>query len=160
MRKQAREFAIDAHGDQKYGVHPYSSHLDAVAKLAGPYGEQAEVIAYLHDVVEDTDVGLKEIEDHFGKLVADAVSILTDEPGSNRKERKSKTYAKMSRVSGEAEIALVVKAADRLANISACVADKNQELLDMYKSEHKVFRDSVYRPGICDELWRELDAYF
>ena len=158
MREKARNFAIDAHGDQKYGIHPYSVHLDAVAKIARPFGETAEAIAYLHDVVEDTEVSTKEVESQFGKLVADAVAILTDEPGKNRKDRKSKTYTKMSTVSGETEIALVVKAADRLANIRACVADNNNDLLDVYKSEHPAFKDSAFRPGACNEIWSELET--
>ena len=127
-RKDARDFAIKAHGEQRYGVHPYSVHLEAVADIAKDYGEEAEVIAYLHDVVEDTSIDLEKIRIQFGKSIAEAVSILTDEPGSNRKERKSKTYEKMSNVSGKSEIALVVKAADRLANLRACIADGNQSL--------------------------------
>jgi (p)ppGpp synthase/HD superfamily hydrolase len=160
MKEQARNFAIVSHGDQKYGSHPYSVHLDAVAKIARPFGETAEIIAYLHDVVEDTEVTVEEVEAQFGKLVADSVAILTDESGENRKERKSKTYEKMAKVTGETEIALVVKAADRLANMRACVADKNQRLLSVYKSEHPVFRESVFRSNACNEIWSELETIF
>ncbi len=157
MRIKAREFAIAAHGDQKYGDHPYSVHLDAVASIASRHGETAEVIAYLHDVVEDTSVPLGKIQEEFGQLVADAVSVLTDEPGRNRKERKSKTYKKMANVTGKTQVALVVKAADRLANLRACVADNNQSLLAMYKNEHKVFKESVFRPNFCNEIWEEIE---
>ncbi len=160
MKEQARIFAINSHGDQKYGNHPYSVHLDAVAKIARPFGEVAETIAYLHDVVEDTEVAVEELEVNFGKLVADAVAILTDESGNNRKDRKSKTYAKMAKVTGNTEVALVVKAADRLANMRACVADNNQDLLAVYKSEHPVFRESVFRPNACNEIWSELETLF
>ena len=112
----------------------------------------------MHDVVEDTEVSTKEEESQFGKLVADAVAILTDQPGKDRKERKSKTYAKMSSVSGETEIALVVKAADRLANMRACVADNDNDRLAMYKSEHPTFKASAFRPGACNEIWSELET--
>ena len=158
MKDRARAFAIEAHGEQKYGVHPYVTHLDAVAGIVSRYGEQAEIIAYLHDVVEDTDVEIDEIKAVFGKQVSEAVSVLTDEPGANRKERKTKTYAKMSRVSGQAEIALIVKAADRLANFRNCIEEENEKLLAMYKDEFEMFRNAAYRPGICEELWDELDA--
>lgn len=160
MEKRARDFAIAAHGKQRYGKHPYSVHLDAVAKISQPFGETAKTIAYLHDVVEDTEVSVEEIEKQFGKLVSQAVEILTDEAGSNRKERKSKTYAKMAKVSGETEIALIVKAADRLANMRACVAGDNKDLLAMYKAEHPIFKKSVYRPNSCDEIWKELEDIF
>jgi (p)ppGpp synthase/HD superfamily hydrolase len=157
MQEIARSFAIAAHGDQKYGDRPYSYHLDAVAKLAEPYGVDAEVIAYLHDTVEDSGIAVQDIEDKFGLKIAQCVGLLTDEPGATRKERKVKTYAKLTAVTGPSEIALVVKTADRLANVRACVVDGNQRLLAVYLSEHPVFRKSAYRSGLCNPLWDELD---
>ncbi len=49
--RRARDFAIAAHGEQRYGDHPYVFHLDAVAALLAPYGVDAQTIGYLHDVV-------------------------------------------------------------------------------------------------------------
>lgn len=154
----ARAFALSMHGAQMYGVHPYSHHLDAVASTLAPYGPEAQVIGYLHDVVEDTSATLAEVRSRFGEKVAACVALLTDEPGTNRKERKSKTYAKLARVSGSEELALIVKAADRISNVRACVADANRDLWTLYRSEHAVFKASAFRPGLCDELWSELDA--
>ncbi len=158
MINKARQFALLHHGDQQYGDHPYIVHLGAVAALVEAYGDTAVVIAYLHDVVEDTGVTMAAVEVEFGSFVASCVGILTDEVGADRKERKSRTYAKMAGVSGELDLALVVKAADRLANVRACVADKNVRLLGVYRGEHEVFTRSVYRQGLCDELWDELDS--
>ncbi len=59
---------------------------------------------------------------------------------ANLKERKAKTYAKLAQVQRALELALVVKAADRLANVRACVADHNNALLQVYGGEHTVFR--------------------
>lgn len=157
MRERAREFATDSHQDQMYGVHPYSYHLDRVAEIAEPYGDIAVVISYLHDVVEDTNISLSAVEKEFGRFISNCVHILTDEDGIDRFERKSKTYAKMAKVTGELELALVIKACDRLANIRACIADNNYEKLAMYKSEYPTFRNSVFREGICDDVWIELE---
>ncbi len=132
IKEKARNFAIERHADQCYGDRPYSFHLDQVANIASAYGDDAVIIAYLHDVVEDTDTSVEEIESLFGPLVSQCVAILTDEPGAHREERKAKTYKKMAKVSGELELALIVKAADRLANIKACVADGKVELLNMW----------------------------
>jgi (p)ppGpp synthase/HD superfamily hydrolase len=157
MKNKAREFAILNHGKQAYGAHPYSFHLDSVAKIAEPYGDTAVVISYLHDVVEDTNVSLSIIEKEFGKFVSDCVYILTDEDGEDRVERKSKTYAKMAKITGDLELALVVKACDRLANIRACIADNNYEKLAIYKAEYPICKSSVFRAGICDDIWIELE---
>lgn len=158
MKQKARSFAVAAHGDQMYGDKPYVSHLDTVAELVTAYGEVAVVVAYLHDTAEDTDATIEEIEATFGPHVAACVSLLTDEPGHNRKERKAKTYAKLARVSGATELALVVKTADRLANVRACLKEKKRGLWEMYRGEHPSFRSAAYRPGLCDALWLELDS--
>ena len=157
MLKKAREFAVQAHGDQKYGERPYSYHLDAVVELLAAYGETAQAVGYLHDVVEDTDVSVEDIESEFGTLVARCVGLLSDEPGKTRKERKAKTYAKLALVSGSEELALTVKAADRLANVRATLADKKRGLWEVYRSEHPTFRAAAFRAGQCEPLWLELD---
>lgn len=154
MIKTAKAFAYKAHQKQLYGSQPYTVHLEDVAKLAAPYGDIAIVVAYLHDVVEDTGVKLYDIEKEFGTAVAECVKLLTDEPGINRKERKAKTYAKMA-VSNN-EIALIVKACDRLANLRSCQAN-NSSLLQMYQKERAAFKQAVFREGLCDSIWQEIE---
>jgi (p)ppGpp synthase/HD superfamily hydrolase len=156
MIEKARLFALAAHGDQKYGDKPYIHHLEAVVEILKALGDEAKIIGYLHDVAEDTPVSIDEIKSEFGDFVGECVAILSDEPGADRKERKIKTYEKMSKVTGKEELALVVKAADRLANIEACLSDGNGSLLAMYKNEHEAFSKAVYRPGLCDDLWDRM----
>ena len=154
---RARAFAVEAHGAQRYGEHPYAYHLDAVAELARPYGTEARVVAYLHDVAEDTAVELERVREAFGELVAQCVALVTDAPGANRAERKALTNAKLAKVEGPARLALVVKAADRLANLHMCVASGSTSKLEMYRGEHAAFRAAAYRPGLCDDLWSEIN---
>lgn len=155
----ARMFILGAHTDQKYGQDPYYIHLDQVADIVRPYGEQAVVWAYLHDVHEDTRVPLNRIMDIFGSEIAEGVRILTDEEGETRAERKRKTYAKMAKVGFKFYRVLIVKVADRLANVRACIAPEtaSPKKLAMYRDEHLAFKEAVYREGLCDELWVELD---
>jgi hypothetical protein len=154
--KAAREFALRAHGNQQYGQHPYSFHLDAVAELLEPYGDDAQIAGYLHDTVEDTMTTLAEIEHDFGRMMAECVALLTDELGENRNARKAKTNAKLASTSNM--LALTVKAADRLANLMECQRDPSSAKLQMYRREHQAFRMSAYRAGLCDELWVRIDA--
>ena len=163
LAADARAFAIDAHGGQRYGAHPYVVHLDDVVEiLAGlPARDEPTLIAgYLHDVVEDTPVTLTQVGQRFGEGVARCVDLLTDAPGRNRKERKAATYARLAEVPPDAPEgrALVVKAADRLANARRCVADDEPRLLAMYQGEHPTFRSAAWRPALVDPLWQELDA--
>ncbi|MGE3163899.1 MAG: HD domain-containing protein [Planctomycetota bacterium] len=153
----ARAFALAAHGDQRYGDFPYSYHLDAVASILAPYGEEAQIIGLLHDVVEDTDTGLSEIRACFGSRVADCVALVTDVEGPTREARKALTHAKLATVSGDLELALIVKAADRLANLRMSASSQTGGKLDLYRREHAAFRASAHRPGLCDEVWQEID---
>ncbi len=158
MLDEARAFALTAHGSQMYGDRPYAFHLEAVVSLLSDYGTDAQVVGYLHDVIEDTRVTEDEVLARFGQRVADCVSLLTDSPGASRAERKAGTYARLATVAGPAELALVVKAADRLANVRSCLVDQRRGLLAVYRKEHPSFRRAAYREGLCEPLWRELDA--
>jgi (p)ppGpp synthase/HD superfamily hydrolase len=152
--------AFKAHGDQKYGTFPYSVHLNAVWDLCVPYGEDAEIIAFLHDTLEDTKLTGDEIQTAFGPFIRRCVEDLTDSPGSNRKIRKAATYARLTAISGASPeaVSLIVKAADRLANVRQSFEDGNVKLLDMYLKEHLAFRLAVYREGLNDVLIKEIDA--
>ena len=157
MLQTSREFAIQAHSHQKYGSQPYVAHLDAVVSHLINYGEEAQIVGYLHDVIEDTDIQYNDIKNSFNTFIADCVSSISDEAGNNRKERKQKTYAKLKAISGKLEVVLIVKAADRLANLQACVQDNNAKLFSMYQKEHPDFYSAVYREGLCDDIWEEIE---
>lgn len=154
--QQARNYAIQAHGQQMYGERPYVFHLDQVVSLLQDRGEDAQIVGYLHDTVEDTAVTEEDVAKVFGQFIADCVGLVSDVPGPDRKSRKSKTYARLAKVRGEKELALVVKAADRLANVRMCIKENNRKLLDVYRQEQPVFFRAAYRPGLCEEFWREL----
>ena len=159
MIDKARQFALHAHGDQRYGDQPYAVHLDAVAAVPDHYGETAQVIGLLHDVIEDTSVTYETVRAQFGEYIADCVAVLTDEPGGTRSERKLKTNQKMLQTAGSLELALIVKAADRLANVRACLNNCDERRLKMYRDEHQQFRNAVYREGLCDEFWDDLERH-
>lgn len=154
---EARRLALEAHAKQKYGDQPYAVHLQAVVGLLAECGDEAQVVGWLHDVVEDAGVSLEELERRFGARAAKCVALVTDEPGLNRKERKARTNAKLALVQGELTLALLVKAADRLANLRASAAGGAGSKLEMYRGEHPAFRQAAYRSGLCDAWWDEMD---
>ena len=57
------------------GGHPYLFHLVRVSK--GCIGNNAKIIALLHDVLEDTDKTHMFLVNKYGNYIADSVSILT-----------------------------------------------------------------------------------
>jgi len=105
--------------------------------------------AWLHDVVEDTDTKLKEVEEMFGTEVSKLVSAVTNEPGPNRKTRAALTYPKIRETTG----AVALKLADRIANVEA-----GGKLVDMYKKEYEDFKRALYTTGQYEGMWKHLDS--
>ena len=162
-----RAFAQRAHGDQTYGAAPYVVHLDDVAEIIRGFSEAQQApdapvlraVAYLHDVIEDTSVDAQQVRDEFGSTVGEAVELVTDPPGATRAERKQELHNRLAACDPSEpahRAALIVKTADRLANVRCCVRGRDTRL-SMYRKEHSDFRPAAHRVGLCDPLWRELD---
>lgn len=139
---RAADYAVAAHGDQKYGDAPYSLHLSQVAylvDLAVPNDPEMVEAAWLHDVLEDTPATFNELEKLFGPRVAGLVFAVTGE-GKNRKERSASVLRKIQAYGGKpcrglGKDAAILKLCDRLANVTSCVFHGNKSLLQMYWNE-------------------------
>ena len=79
--RKAFDLALEAHKPQRRkSGEPYIYHPIAVAKIAAEeigLGTTSIVCALLHDVVEDTDITLEDIEAGFGPKVANIIDGLT-----------------------------------------------------------------------------------
>lgn len=75
---RALALAVDAHAGQKdLAGHPYIYHPIRVAMAVE--GDETEVVAVLHDVVEDTAIEIWDLRT-FGRLVVESVALLTRAP--------------------------------------------------------------------------------
>lgn len=90
--EQAKVLARLAHIDdvRKFTNEPYTSHLENVANLTKKYqGTRNQIAAaWLHDVIEDTRFGYRDILDVCGVAVAEIVQNCTDAPGLRGRERR------------------------------------------------------------------------
>jgi len=115
------DFAVARHGDQvRPAGEPYAEHLLEVLEIlvmgAGVSDERTLLAAVLHDVVEDTDCTLEEVQSRFGPEVAEIVDWLTKrdaEPAQADAARQ--TY--LRRLERAPEAAVDIKLADRLSNV-------------------------------------------
>lgn len=153
----AKSYATTHHvirKQQLYGVLPYTHHLAAVEAVLREYGSSDELLiaAWLHDIVEDTDVKIRDIEENFGSTVATLVAAVTSEPGPNRKTRNALTYPKIRETGPEA---IRLKLADRIANVCSGGSSKQ-----MYAKEHGDFRHALRDPNdkLNWKMWVRLDG--
>lgn len=127
-------FAKDAHkGQLRHSGEPYISHPLAVAEiLTSVEADDKTIIAgILHDVAEDTDHTIEEIETLFGKDVAvltEGVTKLGKVKGRTKSEQKMENIRKMIFAMATDIRVIIVKLADRLHNMRT---------LDFHTSELK-----------------------
>lgn len=148
---------------QKHGNRDYTEHLKEVQATLGIFGfspdknnlnKRLYIAAWLHDIVEDTDITIEQIREIFGGEIADLVWAVTNEPGKNRAERHAKTYPKLLSTPN----AMILKLADRIANVEACYSLGNKKLLQMYLKEWEGFRRELYSANpSTDEMWAHLE---
>jgi (p)ppGpp synthase/HD superfamily hydrolase len=104
---------------RKYIPVPYMFHPVEVANICAEYGgladdEDALCAALLHDVVEDTSIPIEDIEEEFGRRVAEFVTELTEvEVPGNRATRKEAERLRLNKVSDTAQ---TIKLADMISN--------------------------------------------
>lgn len=118
LADQAAEFARAAHDGQQRETDgaPYFEHLAEVADLVGRSGrgEAAVAAAFLHDILERTDVAAGEIADRFGPEVAELVETMTEDPTIERYEERKASHRDL--VAGLGEDAVAIYVADKLSN--------------------------------------------
>jgi hypothetical protein len=103
--------AIRCHASQvdKAG-QPYILHPLRVMNAVREEGEQAMIAAVLHDAVEDTDLTLNQVREHFGDYVASVVDALTRRKGQE-------TYQEFIRRAQIIPLAAKIKIADLNDNL-------------------------------------------
>jgi len=157
MLERAIQFATQAHEGQfrKYTHDPYITHPLAVMEIVrGVPGHTEEMLvaAVLHDVVEDTDVSLMEIQEEFGDAVSDLVLYLTDistpEDG-NRLKRKRKDAQWYAQGSAQAQ---TIKVADFIDN-TRDIAQNDPRFWETYKME-KLYALDLLQEADTD-LWHQ-----
>lgn len=121
--RKAFETAADAHKDmRRKSGEPYILHPIAVARICVDeigLGTTSIVAALLHDVVEDTDITLAEIEKAFGRKVARIIDGLTKISGAFE-DNEAKVAANLRKIvltlSDDVRV-IFIKIADRLHNM-------------------------------------------
>lgn len=142
LELKAKHFAYGAHTGigqvRKYTLEPYIIHPFAVAALVmSVAGSTSEMIAaaYLHDVVEDTEVTSVKIHEEFGHIIGVMVDMLTNVPKSmgNRAVRKQMDLERLAAAGPEVQ---TVKLADLIDN-SKDILQHDPSFARVYLEEKK-----------------------
>ncbi|WP_394759446.1 RelA/SpoT family protein [Flavobacterium sp.] len=142
--RKAFDVAVDAHQDQRRkSGEAYIFHPIAVAKIvAGEIGLGATAIAaaLMHDVVEDTDITVQEIEKMFNPKVAQLVEGLTKISQVKKDmniSMQAENFRKMLLTLNDDVRVIIIKLADRLHNM------QTMESMAEYK-QVKIASETLY----------------
>ena len=123
--EKAFRIANEAHWNmRRKSGEPYVIHPISVAKIVNQeigLGAMSIAVALLHDVVEDTEFSLEDIEREFGPKIASLIDGLTKISGTYNKENSSslqaENFRKMLLTLSDDLRVILIKIADRLHNM-------------------------------------------
>jgi GTP diphosphokinase / guanosine-3',5'-bis(diphosphate) 3'-diphosphatase len=164
--QRAIDFAVEAHGDQQRASgEPYVTHPIAAAQILADLQVDAVAIqaALLHDVPEDTEYDLPEIEDRFGSEVAqlvDGVTKLSKFSTLSHEQQQAENIRKMFLAMADDIRVVLIKLADRLHNMRTLAALPPEKQQRIARQTLEIYAPLAERLGIWQVKWELEDLAF
>lgn len=152
--RKAFEMALESHKDmRRKSGEPYIYHPIAVAQIAADeigLGTTSIVCALLHDVVEDTDITLDDIEREFGKKTARIIDGLTKISGvfDYNSSLQAENFRKMLLTLADDVRVILIKLADRLHNMRTMDFMPRQKQLKIASETIYLYAPLAHRLGL------------
>ncbi|WP_299577493.1 HD domain-containing protein [uncultured Sunxiuqinia sp.] len=163
------KFAGEKHADQKIpgSQASYIVHISNVAmEILMAYQatpnfdiQLAVQIALLHDILEDTNTSLQELEEHFGAKIAEACLALSKNKAITDKSERMNDSLKRIRLLDK-EVGMV-KLADRITNLQPPPKHWSMEKVHNYKNEARVIFEALNHCNeyLASRLISSIKAY-
>lgn len=152
--KKAFSVASDAHKEMRrksgepYIYHPLEVALVCVEEIG--LGTTSIVSALLHDVVEDTDLELEDIEREFGTKVAQIIDGLTKISGvfEYGSSQQAENFRKMLLTLSDDVRVILIKLADRLNNMRTLESMPRHKQLKIASETMYLYAPLAHRLGL------------
>ncbi len=158
--RRAFEIASEAHKDmRRKSGEPYIFHPIAVARIAVEeigLGVTSACCALLHDVVEDTEITLNDIETEFGTSYAVIIDGLTkisnivDTARTGTESMQAENFRKILLTLAEDPRVILIKMADRLHNMRTLVSMARQKQLKIASETSYIYAPLAHRLGLYE----------
>lgn len=152
--KRAFQLALDAHKDmRRKSGEPFIFHPLAVAEICVEeigLGTTSIIAALIHDVVEDTDIELGDIERMFGKKITRIVDGLTKIRGAFEygTSAQAENFRKMLFTLSEDVRVILIKLADRLHNMRTLDSMPRNKQLKIANETIYLYAPLAHRLGL------------
>jgi len=163
---RAYRFSERAHlGQKRLSGENYVSHCVEVARILADLQLDTVTVAsgLIHDVVEDTDITVPDIEAQFGKEIAEIVDGLTKIghlPLNSSQERQVENYRKLLLSIAKDARVILIKLADRLHNMRTLdylAPDKRKRIA---QETRDLYAPLAHRFGMARIRWELEDLAF
>ena len=159
--REAYKYADSAHlGQFRKSGEPYITHPISVASILASWKMDAQTIqaGLMHDVLEDTQVGKREMAELFGIEVAelvDGVSKLDKLRFSSNEIAQAESFRKMLLAMSRDVRVILVKLADRLHNLRTLGVMRPEKRARIAKETLDIYVPIAHRLGL-NNVFREL----
>ncbi len=154
MIKKAFNLSMEAHKNmRRKSGEPYIFHPLAVAQIVVDeigLGPTSIICALLHDVVEDSDFELGDIEKSFGPKVARIIDGLTKISGAfdMGTSQQAENFRKMLLTLSEDVRVILIKIADRLHNMRTLASMPRNKQLKIASETSYIYAPLAHRLGL------------
>ncbi len=161
--RKAYLFSARAHdGQMRLSGDPYLSHCIEVARILADLHLDSMTIAggLLHDIVEDTQMTLDDVQATFGESLAsivDGVTNISEMEFDNPETEQMEQYRKMLLSMAEDVRVILIKLADRLHNMRTLQYLRPEDQRRISKETLDVFAPLAHRLGIAKIKWELED---
>jgi GTP pyrophosphokinase len=163
---QAFDLAVVAHEGQKRATgDPYVTHPIASAQILAELGIDTTAIqaALLHDVPEDTEYSLTDVEERFGAEVAqlvDGVTKLSKFSTHSHEQQQAENIRKMLLAMAQDIRVVLIKLADRLHNMRTLYGLPPEKQQRIARQTMEIYAPLAERLGIWQMKWELEDLAF
>ena len=158
--------AVEAHeGQKRASGEPYITHPIATAQLLADLAIDpvAVVAALLHDVPEDTEFSLTDVEERFGTEVAqlvDGVTKLSRFSTHTHEQQQAENIRKMLLAMAQDIRVVLIKLADRLHNMRTLHGLPPEKQVRIARQTMEIYAPLAERLGIWQMKWELEDLAF
>ncbi|MEO5883887.1 MAG: RelA/SpoT family protein, partial [Candidatus Limnocylindrales bacterium] len=163
---RAFDLAVEAHEGQRRATgEPYVTHPIASAQILAEIGIDpiAIVAALLHDVPEDTEYSLTDVEERFGGEVAqlvDGVTKLSRFSTHSHEQQQAENIRKMLLAMAQDIRVVLIKLADRLHNMRTLYGLPSEKQQRIARQTMEIYAPLAERLGIWQMKWELEDLAF